>query len=334
MTQSQDQSEQFLSDSSFINHGSLLRAGVISLLLHVLLITFLVPNLKPLHIKGGPVIYRVTLQTLPPEGDSSHSATPPPIPLKAHNKEEYPHAEIHPSAQTVTRKIPVGEKDQISGSHKEEETPIPLPIGDLSHSDMDSNIKIEDNLPAVLSLVRPGEQDQNIIPGLAAGGGSGQGGFGYAGSGEGSETGGRRSGDVGEGDGPGQRGFGRRGSGKGGGIGQEGSGWGGSGNGGHGDPHPKYAQNPRPAYPQEAREKGYQGVVLLKAEVLSNGIVGQLKVIKSSGYEVLDQVALAAVQRWRFIPARKEKVAIPCWVNIPIKFELQSNPSRPHYHTD
>jgi protein TonB len=243
-----------------------------------------------------------------------------PIPAKARIKKEYPHAKIHPSDQTVTRKIPVGEKDQTSGSQKEEETPIPLPIGDLSPSDMDSNIKMENNPPAFLSLVRPGELDQDIIPGLAAGGGSGQEGSGNGGSGEGSQTG--------------RGGFGWRGSGKEAGIGQGGTGGGGSGNGGPGGPHPRYAKNPRPAYPQEARERGYQGVVLLKVEVLSNGIVGQLKVIKSSGYAVLDQCAFAAVQKWRFIPARKEMIAIPCWVNIPIKFELQSDPSRPHYLTD
>jgi protein TonB len=58
-------------------------------------------------------------------------------------------------------------------------------------------------------------------------------------------------------------------------------------------------------------------------EVLPNGWVGQIEVKKSSGYEVLDQSAFAAVQKWRFIPARKGEVVIPCWVNIPIKFELQ-----------
>jgi protein TonB len=50
--------------------------------------------------------------------------------------------------------------------------------------------------------------------------------------------------------------------------------------------------------------------------------VGQVEVKKSSGYEVLDQSALVAVKQWRFIPARKGEVAIPFWVNIPIKFQL------------
>jgi protein TonB len=86
---------------------------------------------------------------------------------------------------------------------------------------------------------------------------------------------------------------------------------------------PKYAENPKPLYPQEAREKGYQGEVILKVEIFANGRVGQVEVKKSSGYELLDRSASATVKKWKFIPARKGEEAIPFWVNIPIKFQLQ-----------
>jgi hypothetical protein len=29
------------------------------------------------------------------------------------------------------------------------------------------------------------------------------------------------------------------------------------------------------------------------------------------------------VKHWKFIPANKESGPIPCWVNVPIKFQLQ-----------
>jgi protein TonB len=58
-------------------------------------------------------------------------------------------------------------------------------------------------------------------------------------------------------------------------------------------------------------------------EVLSNGRVGDIFVKESSGYEVLDQNALETVKKWRFIPAKKGAIPIPCWVNIPITFQLQ-----------
>jgi protein TonB len=86
---------------------------------------------------------------------------------------------------------------------------------------------------------------------------------------------------------------------------------------------PRYAENPKPLYPEEARRKGYQGEVVLKVEVLPNGLAGQVDVKKSSGHEILDRSALAAVKQWKFIPARKGESPVPFWVNIPIKFQLQ-----------
>jgi TonB family protein len=86
---------------------------------------------------------------------------------------------------------------------------------------------------------------------------------------------------------------------------------------------PRYAENQKPIYPQEARKKGYEGEVILRVEVLRNGRVGQIDVKKSSGYELLDRSALATVKQWRFVPAQKGEKAIPLWVNIPVKFQLQ-----------
>ncbi|MEW6374761.1 MAG: energy transducer TonB [Thermodesulfobacteriota bacterium] len=86
---------------------------------------------------------------------------------------------------------------------------------------------------------------------------------------------------------------------------------------------PKYAENPKPLYPQEARKKGYEGEVLLRVEVLANGRVGQVEVKKSSGHELLDNSALTTVKQWRFIPAKRGESPVPLWVNIPIKFQLQ-----------
>jgi protein TonB len=87
--------------------------------------------------------------------------------------------------------------------------------------------------------------------------------------------------------------------------------------------HPKYAENPKPLYPREARRKGFQGEVVLKVEVLPSGLVGQVEVKKSSGHEILDRSALSAVKQWKFFPAKKGEIAVTSWVNIPVKFQLQ-----------
>lgn len=86
---------------------------------------------------------------------------------------------------------------------------------------------------------------------------------------------------------------------------------------------PRYAENPKPHYPKEAKRKGYQGEVLLRVEVLSNGRVGEIEIKRSSGYEILDRSALAAVKEWKFIPAKKGETTIPVWVNVPIAFQLR-----------
>lgn len=93
--------------------------------------------------------------------------------------------------------------------------------------------------------------------------------------------------------------------------------------GGVGGGSARYAENPKPPYPEEARKKGVEGEVLLRAEVLANGWVGQIEVKRSSGHEILDRSALSTVKQWRFIPANGGNGSIPCWVNIPIKFHLQ-----------
>ncbi|MDP3015773.1 MAG: energy transducer TonB, partial [Deltaproteobacteria bacterium] len=86
---------------------------------------------------------------------------------------------------------------------------------------------------------------------------------------------------------------------------------------------PRYSENPKPLYPQEARKKGYEGEVLLRVEVLSNGRVGEIEVRRSSGHEVLDRSAVAGVKQWKFVPAKKGETQVPVWVNIPVTFQLR-----------
>jgi len=86
---------------------------------------------------------------------------------------------------------------------------------------------------------------------------------------------------------------------------------------------PRYDRNPKPPYPRIARRKGYQGVVVLKVEILPNGRVGELQLKKSSGHPVLDRSALKTVRKWRFIPAQRGGDPTRIWAEIPIKFELE-----------
>jgi len=88
---------------------------------------------------------------------------------------------------------------------------------------------------------------------------------------------------------------------------------------------PRYRENPHPVYPMIARIRGYEGVVLISAEVLADGRVGYVKLKKSSGYSVLDQSALNAVRKWIFEPARKMNTPLSTYVDIPLRFSLNDN---------
>lgn len=83
-----------------------------------------------------------------------------------------------------------------------------------------------------------------------------------------------------------------------------------------------YLRNPPPAYPRLARERGEEGTVLLEVQVLVSGRCGQVNVLTSSGFSLLDQAALRAVRAWVFRPARRWGQPAAFWVEIPITFRL------------
>lgn len=85
---------------------------------------------------------------------------------------------------------------------------------------------------------------------------------------------------------------------------------------------PRYFDNKRPVYPLAARRNGYEGTIILTVQVLSSGTVGELRVKKSSGYEILDESAREAVRQWRFEPGRRMGQPVTTWVEIPIRFVL------------
>ncbi|MES2950134.1 MAG: energy transducer TonB [Pseudomonadota bacterium] len=85
---------------------------------------------------------------------------------------------------------------------------------------------------------------------------------------------------------------------------------------------PDYAYNPQPDYPLLLREQGVGGVVWLRVWVDSEGLPGEIKLAKGSGYRLLDDAALRAVRQWRFMPAKKGDQNLASWVEFPIRFTL------------
>ena len=119
-----------------------------------------------------------------------------------------------------------------------------------------------------------------------------------------------------------------RGGGMGAGIGSaRGSGTGGGGGspGGLVDSYPqKGPSNLPPVYPLDALLAGVEGRVVLRVRVTSEGQVEDLAVERSANWPSLDEAALTAVKRWRFLPARRGGVAIAFEVLVPVRFSIRN----------
>ncbi len=84
-----------------------------------------------------------------------------------------------------------------------------------------------------------------------------------------------------------------------------------------------YSYAPPPVYPKAAYESRVEGKVIIRAEVLSNGLIGGIQIHESSGVASLDREALLTAKKWRFNPAIRDGVPITQWVNIPVTFKLE-----------
>lgn len=85
-----------------------------------------------------------------------------------------------------------------------------------------------------------------------------------------------------------------------------------------------YLHNPKPAYPPLSLELGEQGTAEFRVEVSAAGEALSVVLAKSSGYPRLDRAAREAVQRWRFLPARRGTQAVAHSFVVPVNFSLKS----------
>lgn len=84
-----------------------------------------------------------------------------------------------------------------------------------------------------------------------------------------------------------------------------------------------YLQNPKPAYPAMSKRLGEQGKVVLRVLISVDGAAQQAEIRQSSGYQRLDQAALATAQRWRYLPGKRGGVPEAMWFSVPINFVLE-----------
>jgi periplasmic protein TonB len=86
-----------------------------------------------------------------------------------------------------------------------------------------------------------------------------------------------------------------------------------------------YLSNPKPIYPVASRRLSEEGKVLLRVKVSPGGTALLVEIKQSCGFARLDEAAKAAVERWKFVPARRGDEAIESWVSVPVAFSLQAS---------
>jgi TonB family protein len=83
---------------------------------------------------------------------------------------------------------------------------------------------------------------------------------------------------------------------------------------------PEVLEKVPPPYPDEARNAGIEGLVVVQALVGRDGIVKDTRIVTS--IPELDDAAEGAVRRWTFKPATAHEKPVAVWVAVPVKFTL------------
>ena len=84
---------------------------------------------------------------------------------------------------------------------------------------------------------------------------------------------------------------------------------------------PRLTYKVEPEYSEEARKAKYQGTVVLAIEVWPDGKAHNIRVVRSLGLG-LDEKAINAVQKWRFVPGKKDKLPVKVRANVEVNFRL------------
>ncbi len=80
--------------------------------------------------------------------------------------------------------------------------------------------------------------------------------------------------------------------------------------------------NRSPRYPEKAYEKDWSGTVTLEISIDATGQVTDVRILASSGHDILDNEAVSTARSWKFQPARLNGTPIPVRLTRPINFNI------------
>ncbi|RZI41427.1 energy transducer TonB [Herbaspirillum sp. HC18] len=84
------------------------------------------------------------------------------------------------------------------------------------------------------------------------------------------------------------------------------------------------SSNRKPPYPRLSRANGDEGTVVLRVMVKADGTAGEVELMRTSGYPLLDESARNTVQGWRFKPATVDGKPVAEWYRLDVPFKLNN----------
>ncbi len=91
---------------------------------------------------------------------------------------------------------------------------------------------------------------------------------------------------------------------------------------GQGFEKPKRKKRVRPAYPATLRAQGIEGTVVVEVVISAGGAVTGARVVRGASHKEFDRAALAAAQKERFSPAKRNGTAIEYRIRFAYRFRL------------
>jgi TonB family protein len=87
---------------------------------------------------------------------------------------------------------------------------------------------------------------------------------------------------------------------------------------------PRLLESVPPVYPEEAKKKGIEGLVVLRLRLDEEGKSGDVEVVQGQP-EGLTEAAIAAVKAWRYAPATEGGMPVAVTYTVTINFKLDKS---------
>lgn len=85
---------------------------------------------------------------------------------------------------------------------------------------------------------------------------------------------------------------------------------------------PRFVQRVMPKYPELARRRGREGLVVLRLSIDADGVLRDILVVEKAGFG-LDEAALEAARASTYAPATRSGRAVDCVALLPVRFALK-----------